>query len=97
MIVNVPIEYCTRVSPFYLLSLEHGDCFLILQKNSSFTGNVLVGCNKRKLSRAFQRDLSLPATMTTVETAMFTTIEATRETTRPFSAGLQLSKFYSPV
>ena len=35
-------------------------------------------------------DLSLPANMTTVETAMFTTIEETRL----FSAGLQHSKFF---
>nr|XP_022338885.1 uncharacterized protein LOC111134277 [Crassostrea virginica] len=54
-------------------------------------GNVLVECNNHNLLRAFQRDLSLPATMTTVEAAMFTTIEATRETTRPFSVGPQLS------
>ena len=64
------------------------------KRNSSLTGNVLVECNNHNLLRAFQRDLSLPATMTTVEAAMFTTIEAIRETTRPFSVGPQLSKFF---
>nr|XP_022344079.1 uncharacterized protein LOC111137107 isoform X2 [Crassostrea virginica] len=54
-------------------------------------GNVLVECNKRILLRAFRRDLSLPATMTTVEAAMSTTINTTLETTRPFSVGPQLN------
>ncbi|XP_078337254.1 uncharacterized protein LOC111134277 [Crassostrea virginica] len=56
-------------------------------------GNVLVECNKHKLLRAFQRDLSLPVTMdrTTVKAAMFTTIEATIDTTRLFSVGPQLN------
>nr|XP_022337009.1 uncharacterized protein LOC111133175 isoform X1 [Crassostrea virginica] len=54
-------------------------------------GNVLVECNKPKLLRAFRRNLSLPATVTTVEAAMSLMIDATIETTRPFSVGPQLN------
>ena len=79
----------------FICSLWSMEYFFNSQKrHSPLTGNVLVECNNHNLLRAFQRDLSLPATMTTVEAAMFTTIEATRETTRPFSVGPQLSKFF---
>nr|XP_022337010.1 uncharacterized protein LOC111133175 isoform X2 [Crassostrea virginica] len=63
----------------------------IFSNDSFVLGNVLVECNKPKLLRAFRRNLSLPATVTTVEAAMSLMIDATIETTRPFSVGPQLN------